>query len=135
MTDTIADDVILSAPEVPAPPPEPPHRLVNGVKVLLTEAEIAERAAEEAAVAARPQPVPTVTARQLRLWLVGQGRSLAMVDAAIGALPSEVQAVAQIEWEYATSYDRAHPLIAPLGAALGFSPEDIDAGFRQAATL
>lgn len=35
---------------------EPPHRLVNGVKVLLTEAEIAERAAEEAAQAARPAP-------------------------------------------------------------------------------
>ncbi len=36
--------------------PEPPHRMVNGVKVLLTEAEITERAAEDAAWASRPAP-------------------------------------------------------------------------------
>ena len=49
MSETI--EIVQPAPE-PAPP-EPPHRLVNGVKVLLTEAEIAARAAEEAAQPAR----------------------------------------------------------------------------------
>lgn len=33
-----------------------PHKLVNGVAILLTQEEIAARAAEEAAVAARPRP-------------------------------------------------------------------------------
>lgn len=80
-------------------------------------------------------PIPSVTARQLRLWLLGQGRTLAQVDAAIDALPVEQRPAAAIEWEYATSYERSHPLIEPLGAALGFSSAEIDAGFRAAATL
>lgn len=94
-----------------------------------------EACAPPAPVEAPEPPIPTVTARQLRLWLVLQGRTLGLVDAAIAALPEEQRAPAQIEWEYATTYVRAHPLIGALGAALGFSAEEIDAGFREAAVL
>jgi hypothetical protein len=80
-------------------------------------------------------PIPNVTARQLRLWLVGQGRTLAQVDAAIAALPEGQRDVAAIEWEYASTYERTHPLIGALGAALGFTVEDVDQGFRAAAAL
>ena len=82
-----------------------------------------------------PPPMPAITARQLRLWLIGQGRTLSQVDGAIEQLPAETRDAARIEWQFAHTYDRAHPLIAGLGAALGFSAAEIDAGFHTAATL
>lgn len=81
-------------------------------------------------------PAQHVTARQVRLWLIQQGISLASVDAAISGIedPATRETV-QIEWEYAPYIDRDHPMLVPLGAALGLSEEQIDAAFVQAATL
>ena len=57
----------------------------------------------------------------------------AQVDAAIAAIPDDQQrAVAEIEWEYATQFERMHPLIAQVGGAFGLTPEQID-GMWQAA--
>lgn len=85
---------------------------------------------------ALPSAVPDVTARQLRLWVISQGRALSEIDAAIAALPEEARPAAQVEWEYATVYQRAHPLIGLLAPGIGLTtPEAIDQAFREAAIL
>lgn len=79
------------------------------------------------AAEAEASGLPAITARQLRLTLLAHGL-LADVEAAAGALP----AAAQIEWEYATEYQRDHPLIAQLGAALGLTAAQIDGMWAEA---
>lgn len=82
-------------------------------------------------------PVPaSVTARQIRLWLVSHGVSLAAVDAAISAIPDAMQRdMVRVEWEYAPYVERAHPMLVPLAAALGLSETQVDNAFREAASL
>lgn len=82
-------------------------------------------------------PVPrTVTARQLRLWLVRSGLSPAMVDQAIDAIPDQVdRETVRVEWEYAPYVERSHPWLEPLGSALGMTSAQIDDAFRQASRL
>lgn len=70
----------------------------------------------------------SVTARQARLALNVAGL-LADVEAAIAA---EGGAVA-IEWEYASTIDRASPLVASMAAALELTEQQLDALFAQAA--
>lgn len=83
-----------------------------------------------------PQPVPVLTARQLRLWLIDAGLTLAAVEAQIAAILDETaQAKARVEWEYATAYHHDHPLVLQFGAALGLDQVKIDAAFRAAALL
>ena len=77
--------------------------------------------------------LPAVTARQLRLTLVRNGYSLSAVNAAIEALPEGQQKdEAQIEWEYATTFERLSPTLLTISAALGLSAEEIDAMWQQA---
>lgn len=78
----------------------------------------------------------SVSARQIRLWLVRHGVSLAQVDAAIDAIP-DVQAreEARVEWGHAPYVERAHPMLVPLAAALGLDESQVDEAFRQAATI
>lgn len=100
----------------------------------MTPEEIAEREA------AQPSPVelpnPTLTARQLRLGLVINGFGLDQVDTAIAAIEDQQQrAVAQIEWEYASQFERDHPLLQQVGAALGLTEEQIDVLWEQALGL
>lgn len=82
-------------------------------------------------------PVPPITARQMRLWLLQQGVTGAMVEQAIAQTSDPAaREVARIEWEYATSFEHAHPLIQSLGAQLlGLTAPQIAAAFRQAALL
>ena len=97
--------------------------------VPLTEAEIA---AQGNATLSVPS---TVTTRQIRLWLHSQGK-LDAVTAAIAAIPDPTQrTAAQIEWEWATVIERAHPLTGLLGTAIGLSSADLDQAFREAALL
>lgn len=71
--------------------------------------------------------MPSLTARQLRLGLVSNGISLSSVTATIGGMPAGPDKdKAQIEWEYASTFNRMHPLIATVGAALGLNEEEID---------
>lgn len=70
------------------------------------------------------------TARQARLALHAAGL-LASVEAAIQA---EGGAVA-IEWEYATTIERASPLVASMAQSLGLTEPQLDALFTQAAAL
>lgn len=80
--------------------------------------------------------MPALTARQLRLGLIGAGKSLTEVDTAIAAIkdPAERQAV-EIEWQYATAFQRLHPLVVSLAGALGFTCEDLDALWTSALEL
>lgn len=84
-----------------------------------------------------PPPVPMITARQLRLALLRLGVTGAQVEAQIATIPGTDadREAAMIEWEYATTYQRDHPLVAMLGAALGLTEAQIDAAWMEAATI
>lgn len=82
-----------------------------------------------------PAPLPDITARQLRLWLLSRGHSLSEVDDAVDGLPIGIREPARVEWEYSTIYQRTHALIGMIGPVLGFSDDEIDAGFVEAAAL
>lgn len=84
-----------------------------------------------------PDPVlPPLTARRLRLGLVAHGIVTESVTAAIAGIADEAERrVAMIEWEYATEFDRDHPLIAEVGGALGLTSEQIDAMWVASASL
>ena len=74
-------------------------------------------------------PVPQqVTMRQARLELLERGL-LDDVEAAIAAAGR----AAQIEWEYATTVERSHPVIAAVQQQQGLSDADMDDLFREAA--
>lgn len=84
-----------------------------------------------------PPPLPApLTARQLRLGLVLNGLSLDQVAAAIDAIEDpQDRNVARIEWEYASSFERTHPLLESVGAALGLTPGQIDTMWQGALAL
>jgi hypothetical protein len=80
-------------------------------------------------------PVPEiVSARQIRLWLVRNGIALSQVDAAIDAIPDQLQRDSvRVEWDYAPYVERSHPMLQAIALSLGLT--DIDAAFREAATI
>lgn len=83
-----------------------------------------------------PATPATVSARQIRLWLIRNGVSLAQVDAAIAAIPDQQQREeCRVEWEFAPYVERSHAMLLPLAAALGLTSEQVDDAFREAATL
>lgn len=80
--------------------------------------------------------LPPLTARQFRLGLVNAGISLSTVTAAIKALPTGPDRdKAEIEWEYATTFSRAHPLIATVSTLLALNDEQVDAMWTAAIQL
>ncbi|MDE3821801.1 hypothetical protein I7F13_05065 [Sinorhizobium meliloti] len=80
--------------------------------------------------------MPSITARQLRLGLVGNGYPMSQVSAVIDAMPEGAdKETARIEWEYATTFERTHPLIGTVGAALAIGEEQIDTMWTAAASL
>lgn len=87
------------------------------------EEKLREWVAEEIKKA-KPVVPPELTPRQFRLAMLADGTS-----------PSEITTLLQgneaglIEWEYASTIKRDHPLVASLAAALGKTEEEIDAIF------
>ncbi len=80
--------------------------------------------------------MPPLTARQLRLGLLAAGISPSTVTATINALPAGPdKEKALVEWEFASTFNRMHPLIATVGAALGLSDVQIDAMWQAAVSL
>ena len=78
-----------------------------------------------------PKVPQTVTAWQIRRWLIANGYSLSQVSAVIDAIPDAAERDAVlVDWEYAPYVDRNHPMLEPLAAALGI--EDLDAAFIAA---
>jgi hypothetical protein len=109
------------------------------VNVVTGEVTVVDMTQQE--IAALPPPaapaMPTITARQLRLALLGLGLTGAQVEAQIAAMPGTPaqREAAMIEWEYATTYQRDHQLVAMLGAALGLTTAQIDDAWKEAATI
>jgi len=106
-----------------------------------TEYAAAVLAASENPEVVADLPSPTVAGvpvrvsmRQARLALFAAGK-LAMVDAAINAMPSPQKEAAQIEWEYAAWIERSSPLVAALGGALEMTGAELDSLFVSAASL
>jgi len=83
-----------------------------------------------------PAVPASVSARQIRLWLVRNGVTLAQVDAAIAAIPdAKAREECRIEWDWAPYVERSHPLLVPLAAALGLTEPQVDEAFREAASI
>lgn len=82
------------------------------------------------------ETLPALTPRQIRLMMLQIGVSESAVEAAIAAIEDPVdRAAAQIEWSWATRYERDHPLVVQLAAALEFEPGELDALWEYAAGL
>lgn len=80
--------------------------------------------------------MPPLSARQFRLGLLNAGVPPSQVTTAMDAMPVGADKhKAQIEWEYAPTFERVHPLIATIGAALGFAEDHMDAIWTAAADL
>lgn len=80
-------------------------------------------------------PLQPLSARQLRLGLLKIGIKPSQVDAAIAGLPEEQKEAAEIEWTYASQYQRDHYLIGLLAASFGLTEEAVDAAWRDAQAL
>ena len=82
-------------------------------------------------------PVPeSISARQIRLWLIRQGIQLAQVDAAIDAIPDQLQRDSvRVEWDYAPHVDRSHPMLVPLAQTLGLTEQQVDQAFIEASGI
>lgn len=79
----------------------------------------------------QPTPPASVTAWQIRRWLLANGISMADVDAAIAAIPDPaLRESVRVDWEYAPIIERSHPMLEPLAESLGI--EDLDAAFLEA---
>jgi len=82
-------------------------------------------------------PVPsTITATQIRLWLVNNGFSMQQIYDIVSQIPDPLlKAQIEVQWEYAPYVERNHPMINTLGYSLGLSSEQIDQAFREASSL
>lgn len=80
--------------------------------------------------------MPPLTSRQLRLGLINNGIMPSQVQTALEAMPAgSDREKALVEWEYASTFDRLHPLIATVGVALGLADAQIDTMWTAAAAL
>lgn len=86
-----------------------------------------------------PAPVivpETISARQIRLWLVNNNMSLTGVENAINSIVNEqLRESTLVEWEYAPYVERNHPMVETLGQVLGLNSNQIDQAFIEASKL
>lgn len=75
-----------------------------------------------------------VTMRQARQALILAGLDES-VESAVDAIPGVAGKLARAEWDKSQTVQRNRPLVNQLGAALGLTPQQIDALFITAATL
>lgn len=72
----------------------------------------------------------TISARQVRLWLIDNNINLANVENAINTIEDEkLRLKTLVEWEYAPYIERNHPLIETIASMLGLTSEQIDQAF------
>jgi|694.fasta_scaffold00202_67 hypothetical protein len=78
----------------------------------------------------------SISARQIRMWLVKNGYSLAQVEAQIESIEDPLQRdLIRVEWEYAPYIERNHPWLVPLAQSLGLSEQQIDQAFIEASVI
>ncbi|MBO0125131.1 hypothetical protein [Agrobacterium sp. OT33] len=133
------DPVTLKVTNVEQDPSRmvPNDRIVLGIDA--DPADIAEGMLyqEGSLVDAPPEPpvFQQITRRQLRLTLVRNSISLASVEAAIAAMPKGLsKEEAQIEWADASEFNRNHPTLLLIAAALGLTEAQVDAMWAEAVT-
>ncbi|UYO47797.1 hypothetical protein KQX64_17715 [Rhodopseudomonas palustris] len=105
----------------------------NGVEVVISElGKVPEGLSNVAPPPPEPPPPPPdiVTPRQLRLALTQLGLRQAVEDY-VGTQDISVKD----SWQYATQFERTHPLILAAATALGKTDNDLDALFSLAKTL
>ncbi|MCC5780746.1 hypothetical protein H7H48_16915 [Nitratireductor sp. B36] len=79
--------------------------------------------------------MPSLSARELRLGLIANGIALASVQEAVDAITDLAEREkAQVEWEYAGSFERTHALIAQIADYLALTPEQVDAMWLASAS-
>lgn len=78
----------------------------------------------------------SITARQIRLWLIQHNFQLSQIESAIDDIQDPIiRETVKIEWEYAPYIERSHPWLIPLAQSLGLNEEQIDQAFREASTI
>lgn len=78
----------------------------------------------------------SVSARQVRIWLIQHGISLAAVEAAIETIQDiTLKEITKVEWEYAPYIERNHPMLVPLAEALGLTQAQLDQAFIEAQNI
>ena len=78
----------------------------------------------------------TVSARQVRIWLLQHGISLQQVDTAIDSIEDPIlRDITKVEWEYAPYIERSHPMLVPLAQALGLTQDQLDTAFIEAQNI
>lgn len=113
--------------ELPERPENIPHKSIRWYPVeRRTGAPASAGIVGDAYVIVTPEPVPSsISMRQCRVVLARAG-ALDAIQAAVAALGGETA----ITWEYATTVERASPLVAQFAVTLGMSSEAVDDLFR-----
>lgn len=81
-----------------------------------------------------PAPIADVTPRQMRTALALYG-VLGQVETTLASLPEPMKTLAGIEWDYSIAFERNRPLVAQVGAMLGWTNDQLDALWKFAAGL
>jgi hypothetical protein len=109
---------------------------IDGMHTWEVRDEAGELIGTNQSVDLEPAVPESVSARQIRLWLIRHGVSLSQVDAAIASIPDQLQRDSvQVEWEYAPYVERTHPMLIPLATALGLTEAQVDQAFIEAAGI
>ena len=78
----------------------------------------------------------SISARQIRLWLIRHGIPLSQVDLAIDAIPDQLQRDSvRVEWDYAPYVERSHPMLISLATYLGLTEQQVDQAFIEASSI
>lgn len=77
-----------------------------------------------------------LTRRQFRLGMASIGLTKTAIDQYIVAITDENEReTAQIEWEEAGQFERLHPLVVSISAAMDLTPETIDLLWQEYALV
>lgn len=85
-----------------------------------------------------PSPIipQTISARQVRIWLIQNGIQLSAVESAIETMEDPtLKEITKVEWEYAPYIERNHPMLTPLAQVLGLTQQQLDQAFIDASQI
>lgn len=92
--------------------------------------EVIDKSPEEIEAENRVAVPFSIAPAQGRIALARRG----LLAAIQNAIPTDVENPTRIYWEYAISWERSHPLINQLAAALGLTEAQVDEIFIEAAS-
>lgn len=129
----VVNGVVVNLVEASGPDVLPGHLLVLahdqvGIGWTWDGAQFTQPAPQAPAVPA------SVTRRQAKQALFLAGK-LTAIESTIAGMADPAKTLADIYWQDSQTFDREHPMIADLGAAVGLSSGDIDDLFRAAEKL